>query len=158
MEATMAIKKSLVIWTFILTGLATFFEVVPVLADQSPVGHFSMGPHRENMRKMQAFKASLIRHDSVSLAPSPSSAPQPPEVTVLKPGLLNFLCSLRTSVWIFICCYNMRYAGYWQRTCVPRNILRRWSDGENGQHGGASSGLICCIARTEWRVLDGGNH
>ncbi|KAH7546061.1 polygalacturonase QRT3 [Ziziphus jujuba] len=81
MEATMAIKKSLVIWTFILTGLATFFEVVPVLADQSPVGHFSMGPHRENMRKMQAFKASLIRHDSVSLAPSPSSAPQPPEGT-----------------------------------------------------------------------------
>lgn len=79
MGATM--PKSMVIWISILIGLATFFDVVPVLGDHSPVGtQFSSGPHRENMRKMQAFKASLSRHDSVSLAPSPSPAPQPPEV------------------------------------------------------------------------------
>ncbi|KAF3450046.1 hypothetical protein FNV43_RR06125 [Rhamnella rubrinervis] len=68
-------------WTSILVVLATAFFTVSVLGDHSPIAHFSSGRHRDHIRKMQAFKASLVRHDSVPPAPSPSSAPQPPQGT-----------------------------------------------------------------------------
>lgn len=47
------------------------FDFITGDTTSSPVGDFGRGSHHENMRKMQAFKASLIRG-------APSSAPWMP--------------------------------------------------------------------------------
>lgn len=77
MEATMA-RKALIF--SMLMGLASFI-VIHVSGEHSPTSRFSGGPYHNQIRKMQDFRASFVRHDSVSLAPStppsPSSA-QPP--------------------------------------------------------------------------------
>ncbi|KAA8537178.1 hypothetical protein F0562_029690 [Nyssa sinensis] len=55
------------------------FIIIQVYGDYPlPVGQFSGNHYSSQMRKMQAFKASFVRHDSVvSLPPSPSYAPAP---------------------------------------------------------------------------------
>lgn len=79
MKETMARKALL--WSMIM-GLAASFIVIHVYGEHSQVGQFSGGHYRDQMRKMQAFKASFMRHDSIALAPSispsPSSFQQPP--------------------------------------------------------------------------------
>jgi hypothetical protein len=81
MEATMA-RKALLLFSMIM-GLASF-TVFHVCGEHSQLsdGH----DNRDKVRKMQAFRASFVRHDSVSLppsvSPSPTSARQPPPVNI----------------------------------------------------------------------------
>lgn len=79
MEATMA-RKAHLLFSMIM-GLASL-TVFHVCGEHSPVGQLSDGHNRDKVRKMQAFRASFVRHDSVSLppsiSPSPTSARQPP--------------------------------------------------------------------------------
>lgn len=74
MEATMA-TKALLFFSMIM-GLASL-SVVHVYGDHSPApeAQLSDGHHLDKMRKMQAFRASFVRHDSVSLPPSISPSP-----------------------------------------------------------------------------------
>ncbi|GAV83889.1 Pectate_lyase_3 domain-containing protein [Cephalotus follicularis] len=72
MESTMA-KKALV---SMLMGLAFIF--IQVFGDNFPVNQLSSGLYHDQMRKMQAFKTSLIRRElDSSISPSPSYAPSP---------------------------------------------------------------------------------
>lgn len=74
-------RKAL-LWSMFM-GLASFsFLLIHVFGEQPQVGQFSGGHYHDQMRKMQAFKASFVRHDSIalspSISPSPSAAQQPP--------------------------------------------------------------------------------
>ena len=60
-----------------ILGLASLL-IIHVSGDISRVGQFSAARYHEQMRQLQAFKASLIGRESVSgsvISPSPSSAP-----------------------------------------------------------------------------------
>lgn len=62
----------------VILGLASLL-VIQVCGDNSRVGQFSAAHYYEQMRQLQAFKASLIGRDSVSgsaISPSLSSARQ----------------------------------------------------------------------------------
>ncbi|KAK7859890.1 polygalacturonase qrt3 [Quercus suber] len=77
-------RKAL-LWS-IFMGLASFsFLLIHVYGEQPQVGQFSGGHYHDQMRKLQGFKASFVRHDSIalspSISPSPSAAQQPPVVS-----------------------------------------------------------------------------
>ncbi|KAH7520965.1 hypothetical protein FEM48_Zijuj08G0201600 [Ziziphus jujuba var. spinosa] len=87
MEARKKAHQVMIIWKLVfMMALAAFnFISVPVMGDDdSPVGHFGRGSHDDNMRKMQAFKASLMRGgrgfvSHSSAAPHSQPQPQPPK-------------------------------------------------------------------------------
>ncbi|CAB4307210.1 unnamed protein product [Prunus armeniaca] len=75
MEATM-LRKALT-WSMLM-GFASFI-IIHASAENYEMGRHQFsggGRFRDDMRKMQEFKASLIRHDSISAAP-PSVSPSP---------------------------------------------------------------------------------
>ncbi|XWS40476.1 hypothetical protein CRYUN_Cryun18bG0143200 [Craigia yunnanensis] len=75
MERTMARNYALAL--SMILGLASLL-IIHVSSDNSRVGHFSAARYRQQMRQLQAFKASLIGRESVSgsvISPSPSSVP-----------------------------------------------------------------------------------
>ncbi|CAN6553635.1 unnamed protein product [Malus baccata var. baccata] len=76
METTM--PKTALIWSFFMAFCS--FIVNHVYAEDSQMGYrqFSGGDYNDHLRKLQEFKASLTRHDSLSVAPSsipPSPSP-----------------------------------------------------------------------------------
>ncbi|KAF5474569.1 hypothetical protein F2P56_006457 [Juglans regia] len=79
MEATMARRALLLSMSM---TLASFF-LIHVYGEHSAVGQIPGSRYHDQMRKMQAFRVSSARHDSVSLplslSPSLSSTGQPPE-------------------------------------------------------------------------------
>ncbi|KAH7520972.1 hypothetical protein FEM48_Zijuj08G0202300 [Ziziphus jujuba var. spinosa] len=83
MEASKKAHQVMIIWKLVvMMALAAFnFIRVPIMGDNySPVGEFGRGSHKENMRKMQAFKASLMRDGRGFVSHSsaaPHSQPQP---------------------------------------------------------------------------------
>ncbi|KAA8544729.1 hypothetical protein F0562_019567 [Nyssa sinensis] len=73
MEETMARRAPML---SMIMGLLCFF-VIHVHGDYPlPVGQFSGNHYSDQIQKLQAFKASFLRHDSVSLPPS-SISPSP---------------------------------------------------------------------------------
>lgn len=76
-------------WSMLM-GFASFI-IIHAYAENSGGGHrFSGGGRfRDDMRKMQEFKASLIRHDSISAAPPPSVSPSPSPSYVDPPPVIN---------------------------------------------------------------------
>ncbi|KAH7520969.1 polygalacturonase QRT3 [Ziziphus jujuba] len=85
MEASKKAHQVMIIRKLVvMMALAAFnFISVPVMGDDySPVGDFGRGSHKENMHKMQAFKASLMRGSRGFVSHSsaaPHSQPQPPK-------------------------------------------------------------------------------
>ena len=72
--------KTALIWSFFMAFCS--FIVIHVYAEDSQMGYrqFSGGDYNDHLRKLQEFKASLTRHDSLSVAPSsipPSPSPSP---------------------------------------------------------------------------------
>ncbi|KAG6641440.1 polygalacturonase QRT3-like [Carya illinoinensis] len=88
MEATMARRALLLSMS---VGLASFF-IIHVYGEHSPVGQIPGGRYHDQMRNMQAFRVSSVRHDSVSrplsLSPSPSFTGQP-SVAALSPHVYH---------------------------------------------------------------------
>ncbi|PRQ30085.1 putative polygalacturonase [Rosa chinensis] len=78
MEAAMPGKTLL--WIMI----CSLFITVHVYGESSQMGHFSRSDYRDQMRRLQEFKASLTGHDSgsfvapSSVSPAPSPNPNPP--------------------------------------------------------------------------------
>jgi len=65
------------------------FIVIGVYGDKNvPTRKISDGNHHVTMRRLQSFKASLTRHDSIASTPSSSFAPspssQPAEVYIIQ--------------------------------------------------------------------------
>ncbi|KAM1792337.1 hypothetical protein ACFX12_036201 [Malus domestica] len=82
MEATL--PKTALIWS-IFMGFCIFI-VIHVYAEDSQMGYrqFSGGDYNDHLRKLQEFKASLLRHDSISVAPS-SIVPSPSPSLIAPP-------------------------------------------------------------------------
>ncbi|KAK9937220.1 hypothetical protein M0R45_014024 [Rubus argutus] len=80
MEAAM--PRTTLIWMMMIMGFSSLFITVHVYAENSQMGQFSRSDYRDQMRRLQEFKASLTRHDSGSfVAPSsvsPAPSPNPP--------------------------------------------------------------------------------
>lgn len=80
MEAILA--RRALLFTMSMGWLASFF-LIHVYGDHSSMGQIFDSSYLDQMRKMQAYRPSSIRHDSsfslaTSLSPSPSSTGQPP--------------------------------------------------------------------------------
>lgn len=91
MQPTMA-KRSLV-WSLLLVLEISCFIVISTYGENLPPRTISGGKYHEAISRMQAFKASLTRHDSIASTPSsisPSSSPSPLPFQVSTPFSLVF--------------------------------------------------------------------
>lgn len=87
MEATMPRKAPT--WSMLM-GFASFI-IIHACAENYEMGRHQFsggGRFRDDMRKMQEFKASLIRHDSITAAP-PSVSPSPSPSYADPPPVIN---------------------------------------------------------------------